>query len=45
MIDAAIGGTINQKIEEEAFDLIDEIASNSYQWQTECMMSKRLATV
>ena len=32
MIDAAAGGTINQKMEEEAFDLIDEIASKSYQW-------------
>ena len=45
MIDAAAGGTINQKMEEEAFDLIDEMASNSYQWQTECMMPKRLAAV
>ena len=45
MIDAAAGGTINQKMKEEAFDLIDEMASNSYQWQTERMMPKRLATV
>ena len=45
MIDAAAGGTINQKMEEEAFDLIDEMASNSYQWQIERMMPKRLAAV
>ena len=45
MIDAVAGGTINRKMEEEAFDLIDEMASNSYQWQTERMMPKRLAAV
>lgn len=31
MIDVPIGGTINPKTKEEAFDLINEMESNSYQ--------------
>ena len=34
MIDAAIGGTLNNKTLEEAYNLLEEMASNSYQWPT-----------
>ncbi|KAK5776623.1 hypothetical protein PVK06_044583 [Gossypium arboreum] len=33
MIDAAAGGTINNKTPEEAYEFIEEISLNNYQWQ------------
>src|SRR5262249_25321038 len=33
MIDAAVGGTLNSKTLEITYNLINEIATNSYQWQ------------
>ncbi|KAG8488609.1 hypothetical protein CXB51_016603 [Gossypium anomalum] len=33
MIDAAAGGTINNKTLEEAFEFIEEMSLNNYQWQ------------
>ncbi|XP_056169324.1 uncharacterized protein LOC115665665 [Syzygium oleosum] len=35
MIDAAAGGTLNNKTPEEAYNLLEEMASNSYQWPTQ----------
>jgi len=35
MIDAAAGGTLMIKTEEEAFNLIEEMALNNYQWSNE----------
>ena len=32
MIDAAVGGTLMSKIEEEAYNLIEEMALNNFQW-------------
>ena len=34
MIDAAAGGTLNNKTPEAAQDLIEEMAMNNYQWHT-----------
>ena len=45
MIDTATGGIINRKIEEEALNLIDEMVSNSYQWQIDQMMLRRPAVM
>ncbi|KAK5793435.1 hypothetical protein PVK06_034581 [Gossypium arboreum] len=33
MIDAAAGGTINNKTHEEAYEFIEEMSLNNYQWQ------------
>ena len=33
MIDAAAGGTINNKTPEEAYEFIEEMSLNNYQWQ------------
>ncbi|KAG8485697.1 hypothetical protein CXB51_019007 [Gossypium anomalum] len=33
MIDAATGGTINNKTPEEAYEFIEEMSLNNYQWQ------------
>ncbi|KAG8478554.1 hypothetical protein CXB51_028316 [Gossypium anomalum] len=33
MIDAAAGGTINNKTAEEAYEFIEEMSLNNYQWQ------------
>jgi len=35
MNDAAAGGTLLSKTEEEAYNLIEEMALNSYQWSNE----------
>jgi len=35
MIDAAAGGTLMRKTEEEAYNLIEEMALNNYQWSNE----------
>ncbi|XP_056169350.1 uncharacterized protein LOC130138655 [Syzygium oleosum] len=35
MIDVAARGTLNNKTPEEAYNLLEEMASNSYQWPTE----------
>ena len=34
-IDAAAGGTLMNKIEDEAYTLIDEMTLNNFQWSTE----------
>jgi len=33
MIDVAVGGTLMSKMEEEACNLIEEMALSNYQWQ------------
>ncbi|KAG8496918.1 hypothetical protein CXB51_008149 [Gossypium anomalum] len=33
MIDAAVGGTINNKTPKEAYEFIEEMSLNNYQWQ------------
>ena len=41
MIDAAIGGTIMRKTPDEAYELLDEMASNGYQWQADRLPMRR----
>ncbi|KAG8501011.1 hypothetical protein CXB51_003053 [Gossypium anomalum] len=38
MIDAAGGGTINNKTPEEAYKFIEEMSLNNYQWQVHQVM-------
>src|SRR5262249_30939398 len=45
MIDAAAGGTLNNKTLEAAYELIDEMATNSYQWQVDRAATKKQAGV
>lgn len=45
MIDAAAGGTLMGKTLEEAYELLDEMASNNYQWSSDRMAPKRVAGV
>ena len=33
MLDAAAGGTINNKTPEDAYEFIEEMSLNNYQWQ------------
>ena len=33
MVDAAAGGTINNKTPEDAYEFIEEMSLNNYQWQ------------
>jgi len=35
MIDAVTGGTLMSKTEEEAYNLIEKMALNNYQWSNE----------
>jgi len=42
MIDAAAGGTLMSKTEEEAYNLIEEMALNNYQWSNERGQPKRV---
>jgi len=42
MIDAATGVTLMSKTEEEAYNLIEEMALNNYQWSSERGQPKRV---
>ena len=42
MIDAVASGTLMSKTEDEAYDLIEEIALNNYQWCNERGQPKRV---
>jgi len=42
MIDAAAGGTLITKTEEEAYNLIEEMALNNFQWSNERGQPKRV---
>src|SRR5262249_26551465 len=45
MIDTPAGGTLKNKTPEAAYELIDEMATNSYQWQVDRATTKRQAGV
>ncbi|XP_038973879.1 uncharacterized protein LOC120105457 [Phoenix dactylifera] len=42
-IDAAAGGTLMSKSIEEAYELLEEMASNNYQWSNERCMPKKVS--
>jgi len=42
MIDAAVGGTLMSKTEDEAYNLIEEMALNKHQWSNERGQPKRV---
>ena len=41
MINVATGGALMRKTHDEAYELLEEMASNNYQWPSERSMSKR----
>ena len=41
LIDAASGGALNRKNRDEAYELLDQMTSNSYQWPNERSIPKR----
>ena len=41
MIDAAAGGSLMAKMRDDAYALLDEIASNSYQWGSDRASAKK----
>jgi len=41
-IDAAMGGTLMKKIKDDAYNLIEEMTLNSYQWSNERSQPKRV---
>lgn len=41
MIDIAAGGTPMRKTPEKAYELLKEMTSNSYQWQSEWIVAKK----
>ena len=45
MIDAAAGGSLNNKTHEVAYNLIEEMATNSYQWQSDRSQPRKVAGV
>ena len=42
MVDATAGGTINKKTPEDAYEFIEEMSLNNYQWQV--MRTKTMKT-
>ncbi|XP_050259914.1 uncharacterized protein LOC126704981 [Quercus robur] len=45
MVDAAAGGALMSKTHEAAYELLEELVSNNYQWPTERAMSRKTAGV
>ena len=45
MIDAAAGGTLMKKSLEEAYELVEEMATNNYQWTADRVTTKRIQGV
>ncbi|XP_050253233.1 uncharacterized protein LOC126699443 [Quercus robur] len=45
IVDAAFGGTLMSKTTEGATSLLEEMASNNYQWPTERTMAKKVAGI
>nr|XP_023872628.1 uncharacterized protein LOC111985214 [Quercus suber] len=45
MVDAATGGALMNKTHEAAYELLEELASNNYQWPTERAMPRKTAGV
>ena len=45
MIDAAAGGMLMGKTPKATYELLEEMASNNYQWSSERPMSKRATRV
>ena len=43
-IDAAAGDTLMNKMEEEAYNLIEEMTFNNYQWSNERSQPKRVGS-
>ena len=42
MIDAAVGGTLMNKTEDEAYDMIEEMTLNNFQWSIERRQPKQV---
>ena len=44
-IDASMGGALMKKTINEAYELLEDMATNSYQWPKERLASKKVARV
>ena len=44
MVDAVTGGALMRKDRDEAYELLEEMASNDYQWQTEKATPEKVTT-
>ena len=42
IIDVTAGGALNGKEHHEAYELLEEMASNSYQWQSDRAMPRKV---
>ena len=45
MVDAVAGGALMSKTHEAAYELLEELASNNYQWPTERATPRKTAGV
>ena len=45
LIDASAGGTLMKKTDEEAYELLEDMATNNYQWPSERSTPKKVAGV
>ncbi|KAJ4705035.1 DNA-directed DNA polymerase [Melia azedarach] len=45
MIDAAVGSALISKTHDKAYTLLEEMASNNYQWPSDCSTQRRVAGV
>ena len=45
MVNATAGGALMSKTHEAAYELLEELASNNYQWPTERTMPRKIAGV
>ena len=45
MIDAAAGGALMRNDRDESYELLEEMASNSYQWQSKRATQKKVVAV
>lgn len=41
LIDAVVMGLLIRKTTDEAYDWLEDMAANAYQWPTECLTSKK----
>jgi len=45
VIDVAAGGALIDKEQDETYELLEEMASNSYHWQSDRVMPKKMTGV
>lgn len=41
LVNAAVGGSLVEKTTDKAYNLLEEMATNAYQWPSKCLTSKK----